>query len=776
MDPQSREVLELEKVEAILAAKTSSPYGARRAGELRPFGDADLLDAELRFVQELKDVAAAHGRPFELDLPDLDETLRRCRTEGARLEAESLLRVSKTLSISEQISAFAADRREEYPELAGRARELLPAPMLREAIDRCIDPVSSAVMDACSRHLRDVRREKERVRAQTLQSLEKILAKRSAKTEEIITIRSDRYVIPVDSHHRSAVRGIVHDTSSSGATLFVEPLEVVELNNRLRALGVMEKEEEQRILWELTERVRDHAELIETDIEVIGEIDFVWAKARFSAEFRCVRPVISDRGMVRLVGARHPLLVISRGDDRVVPLDLVMGEGYRVLVISGPNMGGKTVALKTVGLLAVMMACGLHIPAADGSELPLFQEVYADIGDWQSIEEDLSTFAAHVRQLARITKGATEGSLVLLDEIGAGTDPHEGGALARAILKFLADRRAFCVATTHLGTLKPFVAENDSMVNACMEFDADTLRPLYALHVGSPGRSMALEIAGQLGLPDKLLGDAREQLSASELRMDALLAEADRSRVRARELEEEAETARREARELRGALEERVEGIKARRKDLEREARRRCREMVAQARRDLDALLAEAKKSGRAERVRRAWKRADALESQWTEKEESSRPPAVDLAPGSEVWVDTLGVGATFLKMLPNGRAMVERRGVRMEVPASELKQTEDGQSGRPVGSGYAAPEPRESAAEAVVRGMTGDEAVEAIEGYLDAALLQGLSEIKIIHGKGKGVLRNRISRFLTSHSAVESFRLGEIWEGGAGVTVVKLK
>jgi DNA mismatch repair protein MutS2 len=776
VDPLSRQVLELEKVEAVLAEKTSSPYGRRRVRELRPYRDAALLEAELRFVQEMKDVAAAHGRPFGLDAVDLDGTLARCRVEGATLDPESLMNVAKALRLCEELSSFVAEHSEEYAELAGRTRELFPIPPLRGSIERCIDAVTGGVADSCSKHLRDVRREKERVRSQTLQALEKILSKQAAKTDDFITVRGGRYVIPVDSRHRSSVHGIVHDTSSSGATLFVEPLEVVEHNNRLTALSVMEKEEENRLLSELTARVGEHAEIIERNVEVLGEVDFGRAKASLSADLKCTAPAVSAREVLRLVKARHPLLILAKGDQKVVPLDLEMGDGFRTLVISGPNMGGKTVALKTVGLLSLMMACGLHVPAGDGTELPLFEDIYADIGDRQSIEEDLSTFAAHVQQLARIARAAAPGSLVLLDEIGAGTDPHEGGALARAMLGFLTEKRAFCVATTHLGTLKPFVAESPGMANACMEFDSEELSPKYALHVGSPGRSMALEIASKLGLPRDLIQDAKSQLSASELKMDALLADAEAARGRARELELQAESARREADELRGLLEQRVENLSARRRDLERKARDSCKQMVSQTRAELESLLKETKKAARSERAREALRRVEALEDSLTEPVESDRPAAKNLTPGEEFFVNSLGVRASLLKVLPGGRALVERRGVRVEVPVSELREPDDGGPARKPGGGYSAPPPREGVAEIEVRGMTGDEAIEAVERQLDAAVLQGLGEIRIIHGKGTGILRERIARELSRHAAVSDFRLGEIWEGGTGVTVVKLK
>lgn len=776
MDPLSRQVLELEKVEAVLAAKTSSPYGVRRVCELRPYRDAALLEAELLFVQEMKDVAAAHGRPFGLDTVDLDAALKRCRVAGATLDPDSLMNLAKALRLCEEVSSFVAEHSDVYPELAKRTRELFPIPPLRGAIERCIDSVAGGVADACSRHLREVRREKERVRSQTLQVLERILSKQAAKTEDFITVRGDRYVIPVDSRHRSSVRGIVHDTSASGATLFVEPLEVVEYNNRLCALDVMEKEEENRLLSELTARVGEHADAIELNLEVLGELDFGRAKAALSSELKCAVPAISGRGVIRLVRARHPLLILARGDGKVVPLDLEMGDGFRTLVISGPNMGGKTVALKTVGLLALMMACGLHVPAGDGTELPLFEDIYADIGDRQSIEEDLSTFAAHVQQLARIAAAASPGSLVLLDEIGAGTDPHEGGALARAMLRFLTGKRAFCVATTHLGTLKPFVAESAGMANACMEFDSDTLSPRYALHVGAPGRSMALEMAAKLGLPPELIADAKSQLSASELKMDALLADAETARGRAKDLEQEAESARREARELRTLLEERVEDFSARRRELERKARDSCKQMVSQTRAELETLLQETKKAAAAERTREALRRVEAMEERWTEPVESDRPAASRLAPGGEFFVSSLGVRASLLKVLPGGRALVERKGVRVEVPVSDLREPDGGESRRSPAAGYSAPAPREGATEMSVRGMSGDEAVAAVERQIDSAVLQGLGEIKIIHGKGTGVLRKRIAQALSRHSAVADFRLGEVWEGGAGVTVVKLK
>jgi len=777
VDPLSREVLEFQKVAAMLAAKSSGHYGRRKAGELYPFEDAASLEAELRFVQELKDIAAAHGRAFHLDVPDLGEILRRSRIRGARLEPEALAAVSTALGSIESLSSFVGKKGDDYPELGARAGGLFPLPELRRSIDRCVDPGGSTVNDTCSKHLREVRREKERVRSQTLGVLERILAGREARAEEFITIRNDRYVIPVDSHRRGAVRGIVHDTSSSGATLFVEPMEAVELNNRLRTLQAMEKEEENRLLGELTARVGHEADRISENLEILGEVDLGWAKGALSAQLRCCLPLISKRGRVRLIGARHPLLVGALGNENVVPLDLVMERGCRTLVISGPNMGGKTVALKTVGLLSLMMACGLHIPAGDGSELPLFDKVYADIGDQQSIEQSLSTFAAHVKQLARIVEDAGEGSLVLLDEIGAGTDPHEGSALAKAVLNFLTSRGVFCVATTHLGTLKPHVAETEGMENASMEFDSATMRPRFVLQIGAPGRSRTLEMAGQLGLPQEIVREAKSRVSDEELRLDSLLSDAETARERARRFESDAEEARRKAEALREDLEGRLREIRSKKSGLEREARDQCRRMVGRARSEIESLLEEARKAGDSARIRKTLRRTDAMEDRWIERAESDRPPAKRVEPGARVWVNSLGLAVTVKELLSGGKALVERKGVRLEVPVSELKEFEEEEApAKSLGEGYTVPVPEESSAETIVSGLTGEEAVAIVEGQIDGALLQGLTELKIIHGKGKGILRERIARLLSGHPAVESFKPGDVWEGGMGVTVVKLK
>jgi DNA mismatch repair protein MutS2 len=556
----------------------------------------------------------------------------------------------------------------------------------------------------------------------------------------------------------------------------MEPMEVVELNNRLHALRVMEKEEENRILGELTARIGEDADRISRNVEILAEVDLGWAKAALGAELKCCLPLISRRGKVRLIGARHPLLVVSRGDE-VVPLDLEMGPGWRTLVISGPNMGGKTVALKTVGLLSLMMACGLHIPAGDGSELPLFDKVYADIGDRQSIEESLSTFAAHVRQLARVVEEAGDSSLVLLDEIGAGTDPHEGGALAMAVLSFLTRRRVFCVATTHLGTLKPYVAEAEGMENASMEFDSETMRPRYVLQIGSPGRSMTLEMAGQLGLPQDIVKEARGHLSDDELRLDSLLSDAERARERGRRFEADAEAAMRHARTLKEDLDGRLRQFRAKRAELEREAKERCRQMVSETRGELDGMLDEARKSARASQIKGSLRRTDAIEDRFVDAPESGLPAAKRLEPGVRVWVNSLGLPATVVKVLSGGKVQVERKGVRVEVPVSDLREPEEERTGEAgEGRGYSAPAPSESAAETIVSGLAGDEAVAVVEGQIDSALLQGLTELKIVHGKGKGILRERIARMLAAHPAVASFRPGDVWEGGIGVTLVKLK
>jgi DNA mismatch repair protein MutS2 len=366
--------------------------------------------------------------------------------------------------------------------------------------------------------------------------------------------------------------------------------------------------------------------------------------------------------------------------------------------------------------------------------------------------------------------------LVLLDEIGAGTDPHEGGAMARAVLNFLTQRSVFCVATTHLGTLKPYVAEAEGMENGSMEFDSETMKPRFVLQRGSPGRSMTLEMAGQLGLPSEVVGEARGHLSEDELKLDSLLSDAERARERARRFEVDAEEARRQAQALREDLDGRLQQLRTKRRELERETRDRCRQMVGQARRELEILLDEARKSSGSSPIRETLRRADAMEDRWIEKPVSDRPAAKSLEPGARVWVNSLGLAATVKKLLTGGKALVERKGVRVEVAVSELKEIEEESPEKNLGKGYSAPVSEESAAETIVSGLAGDEAVSVVEGQIDRAVLQGLTELTIIHGKGMGILRERIARLLTGHAAVESFRPGDTWEGGMGVTVVKLK
>jgi DNA mismatch repair protein MutS2 len=619
---------------------------------------------------------------------------------------------------------------------------------------------------------------------------------RTALQEPIITMRSDRYVLPVRAEARGQVRGIVHDQSSSGATVFVEPLVVVEMNNRLRQLQIEEHQEVERILAELSEMVGGEAPYIVLAVELLAEIDLNLAKARFASAMRASPPKLNAEGRLLLRQARHPLLT-----GKVVPIDFWLGIDARMVVITGPNTGGKTVALKTVGLLSLMALSGLHIPAGDDSEVPVYHDIFADIGDEQSIEQSLSTFSSHLSRIVEILRDATPDSLVLLDELGAGTDPSEGSALARAILSHLLDRGVETVATTHYSELKAFAHERPSVENASVEFDVETLSPTYRLTIGLPGRSNALAIASRLGLPNDIIEQGREFLGSAGVEMESLLTNlAEERKVAADERyrlsmeRAEAEYQRKEVERMRRETEEERERII-------NAAREKSRREADAAQAELARIRTQMRRNMTEERLEQLRERARKLEERNAPLPSRGRPAAIergetigdadDVAVGDQVRVRSLGQRGEVMAAA-NGRGEVEVQvgAMRMRVAASNLERLSRRQAraeaGAAVGGSGAATYPQmvtlpprdDSAAPEMqldLRGWRVEDALSEVDSYLNDAAMTGLPTVRLLHGKGTGALRQAIRETLRHHPLVKSFESVPQREGGDGITVVTL-
>jgi DNA mismatch repair protein MutS2 len=786
MDRHTIEILEYDKVLALVARYASTDAGRRRLLATRPLDDRLQVVNRLTMVSESKSLSE-WGKSLPVEgVYDIGGAISRSRVAGAVLDAGSLLRIGLTARAARVAREFLEDNKEEAPGLWKLGSSLRVLKNLEDRIDSSIDDDTN-IKDDASAGLKRVRREKSRVSARISSSLSSILARENIQShlqESLITIRNGRYVIPLKADAKGKLEGIIHDTSQSGATVFVEPLATVELNNTLRSLELEEKDEILRILAGLTAMVGTSGGDLAVNLEILTELDLINAAARFSSDFSCVEPELADDGRVILRGGRHPLLVETcreKGGEGIVPLEIVFGGDAPGILITGPNAGGKTVALKTVGILTLLAKTGLHLPCDDGTVITPFVKVYADIGDEQSIELSLSTFTSHMKNILAILDNADENSLILLDEVGAGTDPSEGSALARTIIEELLDKGATIVATTHHMSLKVFANDNPQLQNASMEFDTGALRPTYRLIQGVPGASHAFEIAGRLGMDERMLGRAREYCGAQEVRFEELTRDL-LERMRRLAIEEaSAEAKNKKAGEMLAEYEAKLEDIKRSTRQIRKEALKEAKTYVDEARRRATEVVKELKRARPAPEAARVAERRMREASgeigrciEEMEEAESLRRPLETVEVGARAFVKPLHRDGVVLTC-PDGKGRVEVvvGSMRIEVEVGDLFEPE-----RYVAETVAASvayETKEVPGEIEVRGMTSEEAWEAVDKYVDDAALHGYPSVRIIHGKGKGILARRIREMLAAHPRVKAFRFGERGEGGTGVTVVEI-
>jgi len=791
MDAHSLRVLEFSDVVDRLAAEASSILGRQRAAPLCPSTDPDLVTRQLAETRECRNLLRQGPVPTLERVTDIRQPLQRATIPGVRLAPQELLAIADTLEAALQLRRHLRGVPLHLPELTRVAAGLTPPADVPAEIRRCIAPDGAMADDASPTLLRlrtDVRRTREAVR-EALQELLQSPYLQPVLAERIITLRNDRYVIPVTPTYRAHLQGIVQDQSASGQTLFLEPLSVVELNNAIRRLEREAEAEVDRLLGELTSMVRAAGAAIASTVEALADLDLILAKARLAERWDGAEPQILREGGLRLLNVRHPLLLEQRraqekqgGERTVVPIDVTVNPEARVLVITGPNTGGKTVALKTIGLAVLMTQAGLFIPASPDSQLPIYDSVYADIGDQQSIAQDLSTFSAHVARLRTVLLQANPKSLVLLDEIGAGTDPGEGSALGNAVLEALAERGCHVLATTHLDAVKAFVAQDPRMMNAAVEFDLDSLRPLYKLTIGLPGRSFAIDIACRLGIPPAIIQRSRELLGDSGAEVTALL-----SRLQTQEQRRDADAAeaareraaatasRQAAQELAAELREQVAAVRAR-------AKRLVADIAAQARRRAEAVVAELSRGGSIREAREAIRQvAQEVDARLAELPGTDMGPASDAAPstvepGQRVFVRHLGQTGTVVSgVTAQGLVEVQFRVGKTRVPLEELAPAAPAGPLSEGGVTWKAGAGDSLGAEINVIGCTVEEATGRVQRYLEDAALGGLTQVRIIHGKGTGRLRRGIAEFLKTHPLVAGFHLASFEAGGAGATVVDL-
>jgi DNA mismatch repair protein MutS2 len=787
MDQRTLDVLEFPKILDRLAAFAGFAIGKERVRELRPSGVPAEVEHRQQITREARRLFEMRAGVTVGGARDVREPVKRAQL-GGRLEPSELLDVRGTLEAGRTLRKTVRAHREIAPALVELADGLPELRELEETIGRSIDE-RGGVTDAASPALGRIRAELRTAHSRLIERLNSILASSAYKDviqEPIITMRDGRYVIPIKSEAKGKFRSIVHDQSSSGATLFVEPLLTVDLNNRWRELQLAEEHEIARILLDLSEQVGRVASPILFGLERLGDLDLAFASAELAATLRATEPKLArGRGQdadaeIQLLKARHPLL---RGE--VVPVTVRLGGEFSALVITGPNTGGKTVTLKTVGLLTLMALAGLQIPAEEGSQVRLVEAVYADVGDEQSIEQSLSTFSSHMSHIVDILKRCDDGSLVLLDELGAGTDPVEGAALARAILSELVDRGTLTIATTHYAELKSYAHTTPGVANASVEFDVETLRPTYRLTIGLPGRSNALAIAARLGLPEDVLARSRDLLSQEDVQVERMLAEIHAERERAEQARQRVEKEHRRVTDLARQLTKRLS-------DVERSKRAAVERAHTEAQAELDDLRGRLKElATRIEQGQAPGGELAPLMQQVREVERqlvSRRPappptpaPAVPIAPGA--WVRVRGLGQVGqVVSISGGAAEIQVGQFKTRVRLAELEPATRAEAARreeasPAESSYAVSRPSGPMPplEMQLLGWRAEQVGPELDRYLNDAYMAGLPFVRIVHGKGTGVLRQVVREYLRGHPLVKSFDFAAAREGGEGVTIAAL-
>ena len=797
MDEHALSVLQFDELLQVIAAYADTEPGRERIRSLRP---ATTRDAALSSHGIYGDLLALRNKGTKLPdirCQDVSDILKRVAPTNAVVAGTDLLVCRDLLDSVERVSAFMGKPEMKLLRHIQRLHQrLVPCPGLREALHRALDK-EGEILDSASPRLTELRRTGRLLEAHIQDSLQDMLREQEVQAvfqERFVTVRNNRFVVPVRREEKSRVPGVIHDHSDSGKTLFIEPSQTLPLGNDLADTRLQERDECRRILAELSGQVRDVQEELRQNLWGLAGFDAAKAVSAWAEEYECVLPRLRRRLLLRQ--ARHPLLERQFRHEhprrRVVPLDLELPTGTRIIVITGSNSGGKTVALKTAGLLTLAAQAGLPVPVDERSELAVFERIFADIGDEQSIQHNLSTFTGHMTRISAILKQVQGGqSLVLLDELGAGTDPLEGGALACAVLRELAGLNALGLATTHLGAVKTFVHDQREMTNAAVSFDPDTLAPTYRLEVGRPGASHTLNIAKRVGLPDGVLRRARQLLDTDQLHLESMLAELEDEHRRVSVREKEAQAVLRDLSRDRDEVKEQLDGLRRERRRLLHEAYQQASQTVANTRSQMEKLLAEIKRS-QADAERRAdatqKSRAKIAERQRkleravaeTAPKPASPIPAEHLEAGQAVWVEKLNANAEIVAV--DGRKQrvtVKVGGLRVTVEAREIgKPTEDAQSTAAPSVKVTLPRSTKVVPHEInLIGQRVDEALQNLGGYLDRALLAKLPTVRVVHGFGTGRLREGVHAFLREQEGVKSFRLGRHGEdaGGAGATVVEL-
>ncbi len=771
-----------------------------KLAELYPSSNKAWIIDELKRVEEIKGYIERGGVLSIGGTSDVRPVLQKAAVKGSALQAEDLLTVLQHVRIHQKIRRTLDKERSNIPLTYNLTKGLQILPELEKRIEDAISP-EGLVRDKASKELARIRKQISIVQLDVrkkIGSLYDKFARQGVMRGDSFTLRDGRYVLPVRSDSMGKIRGIIHDRSSTGGTLFVEPSSIIDLGNELRSLELAERDEVLRILRELTKSVHENLEVLKINLDVLTAMDCIWAKARYAHKIDAVNPIINENGRIKIVQGRHPLLL--NRETYVVPLDLELGVEYSCLVISGPNAGGKTVALKCVGLLCIMTACGLQLPVLPGSEIPIVDKYFVVIGDEQSITDDLSTFTAHVSRLKEILQYADNGSLVLVDEIGAGTDPQEGASLSISALEQLAKRRILTIVTTHHGSLKAFAHSNESCANGSMAFNQETFEPTYFFHPNIPGSSYALDIAKRVGLNEKIIKRAREILGADHTHLDDLIHTLSDKLRRYDELVVSEERRKSDFTDVEKTYRERLNRVKEREKELKKNARETVADVLKEARRSIEALVKEIRESQASkESIKAAHSGLKELEEKYAVEQihpksggktpqkaaakkkkkklpqkEESKLIQKNLDVGNWVTIDESDIKGEIVALsAKKDRLCVAIGSVQLWINADRIDPIKPPDSQKveiKQSSGSKVP------FEIDLRGLDRMEALDQVERYIYDGSSQGREQLGIIHGKGKGVLSRAVREYLKKHKLVESYRFGEFGEGDYGVTIVKLK
>ena len=794
MNEKVLKTLEYNKILNQLSEYACSPEAKKRCLALRPITDkAQIEQLQLQTKDALSRLFRCGSLSFS-GVHDVTESLKRLAI-GGTLSASELLSICSLLEAAKRAKAFSRSEKEDVPEdsLTSFFTEIEPMTPLYDEIRRCII-ADDEIADDASSTLRSIRRSmrgmNDKIRAQMNNMINNTTTK-SYLQDAVITMRDGRYCLPVKAEAKSQIPGMVHDQSSSGSTLFIEPMAVVNLNNEYKELMLKEKEEIEKILANLSNLTADFSDQISADYQILSELDFIFAKAAYAQTYNGVAPTFNDDGYLHIKKARHPLL----DKKKVVPIDVMLGKKFQLLIVTGPNTGGKTVSLKTVGLLTLMGQSGLHIPASERSELGIFEEVFADIGDEQSIEQSLSTFSSHMTNIIRILKKVNDRSLVLFDELCAGTDPTEGAALAISILSKLHLYGARTMATTHYSELKVYALSTPGVENACCEFNVETLSPTYRLLIGIPGKSNAFAISEKLGLSRDLIEDAKGRISENDENFEDLLADLEKSRITIEKEQLEINRYKEEIQTLKERLEQKQEKLDASRDKILREANEEAYRILKEAKDVADETIRNFNKYGKAGApVSEMEKERTKLRDRMNDRQKKLSDQQKNAAPnhkvpkklriGDSVKVISMNLKGT-VHSLPNakGDLYVQMGILRSLVNINDLILLDDdssmmaGVKANKTGAGKIRMSKSASISPEInLIGKTTDEAIALLDKYLDDAYLSHLSSVRIVHGKGTGALRNAVQTYLRRQKHVKSFHLGEYGEGDAGVTIAEFK